>query len=70
MTTDIQKRVKLLRDIRYGTRIYGEGEIGTVVQPKHLFTVRGEPFYDLYVQFGNHRPIGVLKTEVAEVSSE
>ena len=60
-------KVKLKTPIRYGARIFEAGEIGTVVDVKHPLMFKDELIYDFYVQFSNHKPIGVFKKEIEEI---
>ena len=57
----------MITPIRYGTRIFEIGEVGTIVDVKHPITFEEEPIYDFYVQFNNHKPIGVFKKEIEEI---
>lgn len=59
--------VQLTKRLRYGTRIFEAGAIGTVVVVTHPLIFQGKPIYDFYVRFDNHKPIGVFKTEVEQV---
>jgi hypothetical protein len=58
------KKVKLIKPIRYGIRVFEIGEIGEVVDVKDILTFHNESIYDYYVQFDNHKPIGVFKNEI------
>lgn len=57
-------KVKLIKPLRYGIRIFPTGEIGGIVDVEKPFTFQGEPVYDFYVSFNSHKPIGIFKSEV------
>jgi len=51
-------KAKLIKPIRYGTRIFEGGKIGEMVTVKYPLTYQNELIYD------SHKPIGVFKTEI------
>ena len=60
-------KVKLLKTLRYGVRIFEQGTIGEITEVTHPLSFHGIPVYDFYVQLDNHKPIGVFKHEVERV---
>ena len=60
-------KVRLVKPIRYGVRIFEVGEVGIITNVKYPLTFKGELIYDSYIRFSNHKPIGVFKTEIEEI---
>ena len=53
---------RLKKRMRYGAVVFEEGREGIVVDGKDI--PNPFKFYDLFVQFDNHEPVGLFKEDV------
>ena len=58
-------KVRVIKRFRYSTRIFDIGEVGTVVNNGDYPLIwKGDTCYLCYVQFQDHKPIGVYSSEI------